>query len=671
MNKHNICIRLIFSLFVWLNLAMPLGAQRQMENLTRGLVAVKQADGTVFVAWRLFGTDPQDLAFNLYRITDNRAPVKVNNTPLSGATNFVDRLIESNRDILYLIRPVLKGQELAACKPVRAWKQDYLEIPIQPIAGYRPGDASVADLDGDGDYEIVLHQSSQARDNSHPGITGTPVFDAYELDGTHLWRIDLGLNIRDGEHYTQFMVYDLDGDGRAEMACKTADGTRDGQGKVLGDKDKDWRIHKEGDRTHGRILEGPEFLTIFDGRTGAALKTVDYLPNRYPIDGWGGIGGNGGNDNYGNRCDRFLACVAYLDGKRPSLVMCRGVYGRTVMVAWDWRNSQLTKRWVFDSESSARPFTNASPYSGMGGHSLSVADVDGDSRDEIVYHAMVVDDNGEGLHTSGFRHGDAMHISDMAPDRPGLEIFTIHENEGATVRFRTPGAALRDAHTGDVIWKQSPGIDVGAGLAADIDPRHRGYEMWGGPGGLRNVQGHEIGPKPRSTRWAIWWDGDLLRELLSGSTINKWNWETGREAKLFDTGLRGRRSYPCLAGDILGDWREELLVPGPDGKSLRLYTTTIPTEHRFYTLMHDPQYRLAMAWQNVVYNKPPHPGFFLGHGMNPAPRPNINLIGKGDAIARVKLYDPTIGITPIKILTGVRSVSLTLSDHPVILELSQ
>jgi len=628
-------IRIAIGLLLSLAAAAP--AQRQMENLTRGIVAVKQTDGGGYVGWRLFGTDPETVAFNLYRITGGRAPVKVNETPITGATNYVDRGADVNQSLQYFVRPVLNGEELAPSKPARAWDDNYLEIPIRRISEYRPGDASIADLDGDGEYEIVLHQMSRGRDNAFAGITGTPVFDAYELDGTHLWRINLGINIRDGEHYTQFMVYDLDGDGRAEMACKTADGTTDGTGKVIGEKDKDWRTYKEGDRTHGRILDGPEYFTIFDDQTGAALKTVDYIPNRYPINGWGGIGGNGGNDSYGNRCDRFLACVAYLDGERPSVVMCRGVYGRIVLAAWDWRDGKLTNRWVFDSGISYPPFEDASPYSGMGGHSLSVADVDEDGKDEIVYHAMVVDDNGQGLYSTGLRHGDSMHISDMYPDRPGLEVFTIHENEDETVRFKTPGAAMRDARTGKLLWRHSPGIDVGGGMAADIDPRHRGYEAWGGPGGLRDSHGNEMGPNPRSSGFVIWWDGDLLRELLTRSTVSKWNWETGTEQSLFATGARGGGRGPNIMGDFIGDWREELLMTAPDGKALRLYTTTIPTEHRIYTLMHDPQYRLAIAWQNVVYNKPPHPGFFLGDGMAPPPRPNIHLIGKGEAIASVKV----------------------------------
>ena len=616
-------------------LTSPGATPRQMENLNRGIVAVKQTN-SIYVGWRMFGTDPNTITFNLYRIVGNSEPVKVNDRPIGDSTNYIDKAADPNQELQYFVRPILDGKELEASKPVRAWDRDYLEIPIQAIADYRTGDASIADLDGDGEYEIVLHQTSHGQDNSFAGVTGTPVFDAYEMDGTLMWRINLGINIREGEHYTQFMVYDLDGDGKAEIACKTADGTVDGKGTVIGDKDKDWRTRKPGDRTDGRILDGPEYLTIFDGQTGAALKTVDYIPNRYPIDGWGGKGGNGGNDSYGNRCDRFLACIAYLDGVRPSLVMSRGVYGRTVLAAWDWRDGNLTSRWVFDTGSSYPPYDDASPYAGMGGHSLSVADVDADGKDEIVYHAMVVDDNGKGLYSTGFRHGDSMNISDMYPDRPGLEVFTVHENEDDTVRFQSPGAAMRDARTGEAIWINSPGVDVGAGAAADIDPRYLGYEAWGGPGGMRDSKGNDLGVKPRSTDFVIWWDGDLLRELVSGSNVNKWNWQRGVEERIFSTGARGGGRGPNLMGDFLGDWREELLMTSRDGRALRLYTTTIPTTNRIYTLMHDPQYRLSIAWQNVVYNKPPHPGFYLGDGMKIPPKPNIYLVGKGEAIESTK-----------------------------------
>ncbi len=618
-------------------LALPLSpaavhAQREMEALDRGLVAVRQEDGKVFASWRLLGTDPGAVSFHLYRVTGGKEE-RVNDVPLEGATCRIDEVPGGAE--AYFVRPVIGGNEGTPSGRAKVLGANFIEIPIQPIDGYRPGDASAGDLDGDGEYEIVLHQVSGARDNSFNGITGTPVLDAYKLDGTHLWRIDLGINIREGEHYTQFMVYDLDGDGRAEIACKTADGTKDGTGRIIGDKDKDWRNKEADSQRYGRILSGPEFFTIFDGKTGAALKTVDFIPGRDPIDGWGGIGGNGGNDSYGNRCDRFLACVAYLDGKHPSVVMSRGVYGRTVLAAWDWRGGELTSRWVFDSGVGKEPYDKASPYSGMGGHALSVADVDGDGNDEIVYQAMTIDDDGKGLYSTGRRHGDALHVGDFDPERPGPELYLVTENEDETVRFQTPGAGLHDAKTGSLLWSHSPGVDISDGVVADIDPRHPGAEVWGGRGGLRTIQGKEIGARPRNSDWVIWWDGDLLREIYGGFSIFKWDEKAGREERIFSAepasaGARWNRyagMRPTLAADLLGDWREELLVPGPGGKSLRLYTTTIPTSHRLTTLMHDPQYRLSIAWQNVSYNKPPHPSFFLGEGMKPPVRTEIKVVG--------------------------------------------
>ncbi len=603
-------------------------AQRLMEKMDRGVVAVANGND-VFVSWRLLATEPQTIGFHVYRQDGQGDSRLLTTEPLAAGTNFTDSTGGVNNATTYFVCPVIDGVAAERSKAAKVWRDGYLEFPIQLAEGYRAGDASIADLDGDGEYEIVLHQVNNPKDNSHNGITGSPILDAYEFDGTHMWRIDLGKNIRDGEHYTQFMVYDLDGDGKAEIACKTADGTRDGQGTVIGDNTRDYRNHDERSPSFGRILEGPEFFTIFSGETGAALKTVDYVPSRDPINGWGGIGGNGGNDSYGNRCDRFLACVAYLDGELPSVVMCRGVYGRIVMAAWDWRGGELTQRWVFDSGISYPPFSDASEYSGMGGHSLSVADVDADGRDEIVYQAMVVDDDGKGLYSTGLRHGDAMHISDMYPDRAGLEVFTVQENEDETVRFQTPGAAMRDARTGKILWSHSPGHDVGAGLAADIDPRHRGFEAWGGPGGLRNSSGESVGRAPRNKGYAIWWDGDLLRELVGrGGQVTKWDWESEQETPIPSAQGRGAPRGPNLLGDILGDWREEIMMASPDGRSLRIYTTTIPTEHRLYTLMQDPQYRLSITWQNVVYNKPPHTSFFLGHDMAVPPIPNIKIIGQ-------------------------------------------
>ena len=603
---------------------VPAGAQRQMEHLGRGMVAIHQGGGKVYVGWRLLGTDPDDIAFNLYRTADNGESVKLNDRPLTGSTNYVETDVDPSRSHAYFVKPVLEGEEGAASAsftlPADAPARPYIAIPLRTPEGCTPNDASVGDLDGDGEYEIVLHQAPGGRDNSQSGTTGEPVFEAYRLDGTLLWRIILGKNIREGAHYTQFMVYDLDGDGRAEFACKTADGTIDGRGKVIGDGDADYRDSR------GYVLDGPEFLTIFDGRTGAELVTIDYIPPRGSVRDWG--------DDYGNRVDRFLACVAYLDGQRPSLVMCRGYYTRAVLAAWNWREGKLTRVWTFDSDNGA---AGNRAYRGQGNHNLSVSDVDGDGKDEIVYGACAIDHDGTGLYSTGLGHGDAMHLSDIDPDRPGLEVFAIHENPRHSY-----GANLRDAASGKVIWGL-PLADPGRGLAMDVDPRHRGYECWANNSdGLYNCRGEKISDaKPRSCNMGIWWDGDLLREILDGSSadrwaggrggafIDKWNHLDGTTTRLLDGGdygcvtNNGTKANPCLCADLLGDWREEVIWRTADGRQLCIFTTTIPTDRRQYTLMHDPTYRLSVAWQNVAYNQPAHTGFYMGEGMEPPPRANV------------------------------------------------
>ena len=574
-------------------------AQRYMEKLGRGVVAINQGDGEVYVGWRMLGTDPNNIAFNVYRNS-----TRVNSQPITESTNLVDN--DGSTGATYTIRAVINGSEGESSTAAKVWSQNYLSIPLRTPEGCTPNDASVGDLDGDGEYEIVLHQSPRGRDNSQSGTTGEPIFEAYKLDGTFMWRINLGKNIREGAHYTQFMVYDLDSDGKAEFACKTADGTVDGKGKVIGDANADYRSSR------GYVLDGPEFFTIFDGQTGAELVTTDYIPPRGNVSDWG--------DDYGNRVDRFLACIAYLDGQRPSLVMCRGYYTRAVLTAWNFRDGELTHLWTFDSDDGT---PGNRDYRGQGNHNLSVGDVDGDGKDEIVYGACAIDDDGTGLYTTGLGHGDAMHLSDIDPNRPGLEVFSIHE------RPRHPyGANLRDAATGEVIWGLQLG-DPGRGLAMDIDPRHKGYECWANSSdGLYNCKGEKISDsKPRSCNMGIWWDGDVLREILDGVTIDKWDYTNGTVTRLLlaegCSRNNGTKSNPCLHADILGDWREELIVRTSDGSELRIFTTTIPTDRRFYTFMHDPIYRLSVAWQNVAYNQPAQPGFYMGDGMAAPPRPLI------------------------------------------------
>lgn len=614
--------RKIIFLFFSFILSFASFAQRQMEFLDRGLIAVPSGED-VLVSWRMLGTDPETVSFDLFKVENGGNPVKLNERRLDGGTNFLDTNFNKDANAHYFIRTFVGNALQDESNPVTAWEKPYLSIPLRTPKGYSANDASVGDLTGDGRFEIVVHMTGRGKDNSQKGMTDEPILHAYTLDGDFLWEINLGKNIREGAHYTQFMVYDLDGDGIAEVACKTADGTIDGLGNVIGDKQADWR------NEDGYILAGPEFLTVFSGRTGEALATTDFVPPRHPdsenptVDQLKEVWGDG----YGNRVDRFLGGIAYLDGKRPSLIMSRGYYTRTVVAAWNWRDGELSPVWTFDSHNPEQQ-----EYEGQGYHSLTIADVDGDGKDEIVFGAMVIDNDGTSLYSSGLGHGDAMHVSNIDPDRPGLEIFGIHE------RPDHPHAAnLRDALTGEVLWSY-PSQDVGRGLSIDIDPRHRGYESWAfgeGLNGLWNAKGEVISEnRPGSSNMAIWWDGDLLRELLDGVNIDKWDFENSVSERIFsgeDYNLiknNGTKSNPCLSADILGDWREELIARTADNKELRIFSTPIPTTHRLYTLMHNPHYRLSIAWQNVAYNQPPHTDFYFGEGMEKPEMPGIEVVGQ-------------------------------------------
>lgn len=624
-----------------------------MERLDRGVVAVRQADGRVFVSWRLLLDDPTTVTFDVYRWTEGQAPVKLNRSPIDRVTWLIDSLDTAVSEASYC---VCTGPFQPTPGNCFTLKGAYVRIPLQrpgpgEVGGrsytYSANDASVGDLDGDGRYEIILKwEPSITRNPPQPGLTGLQLLDAYTLDGHFLWRINLGPNIRAGAAYTQFLVYDLDGDGKAEVICKTADGTVDGTGAIIGNPDKDWRTLDPSSPFHGKIVDGPEYLTVFEGATGKALATAEYIPTRYPLDGWGGRGGNGGNDTTGGRPDRFSAAIAYLDGEHPSALFVRGWYGRTVVAAWDYREGILSSRWVFDS------VDGDNPYSGQGNHSVTVADVDGDGKDELCVGAMTVDHDGKGLYTTGLRHGDALHLADMDPSRPGYEVFGVHESEGKSVAFNTPGVAMFDAATGDILFSLGPGVDVGRGVSADIDPTRPGFENWGGPGGLRDVKGRTISmATPSSTNFVVWWDGDLTRELLDGTRIDKWDWTTETTRTLFRAegcaANNGTKATPCLSVDILGDWREEVIWRTADNSELRIYTSTHPTEHRLPTLMHDRVYRLGVAWQNVGYNQPPH----LGYSLETPP---------------LAFYDDfSQGLTHWLVESNSDSTTVTVNDHTV------
>lgn len=576
----------------------------QREKLGRGVVAVRENPSRVAVSWRYLESDPENQAFDVYRNGK-----KVNAKPITDATFFTDNYT-GNGEAKYEIR-ALKGDKTVASYTLPAdAPTGYLNIPLQrPELGvdpfgkeyfYNANDASIGDVDGDGEYEIILKwDPTNSHDNAHNGFTGPTYFDCYELDGTLKWRIDLGENIRSGAHYTQFLVADFDGDGKAELICRTADGTQDGQGKVIGDRRADWR------NLNGRIVSGPEYLSVFNGETGAEMATVDYIPPRGNIKDWG--------DGYANRSDRFLAAVAYVDGVRPSAVMARGYYTRSVLAAYDWDGKDLKVKWVFDSNT---PGNEA--YAGQGNHNLRVADVDGDGCDEIIYGQMAVDNDGNGLYSTGMYHGDAIHLlSDINDEK--YYVWGCHEN-------KKDGTTLREAATGKVILQYPSDKDIGRCMAADIDPNYPGVELWSpNSGGVRSFDGkviskqgdfkNEISAKV-PVNMAVWWDGDLLREMLDKNVISKYNWKTGEmenmlvmEDCMWNNGTKGN---PALQGDILGDWREEVLIRTADNQNLRLYVTTIPTDYRFHTFLGDPAYRSSIANQNIGYNQPAEPGFYFG-----------------------------------------------------------
>ncbi len=574
-----------------------------LEYLDRGIAAVNTGKG-MLVSWRYLANDDDNAVYKLYR--DNTL---IYTSEAGKATCYLDA--QGSASSKYRVDTLSSSGAVVSSENCRLISGNtYFDIPMTPPTGsgctYSPNDMSVGDIDGDGQYELfVKWDPSNSQDNSKGGKTGNVFIDCVRLDGTRVWRVDLGVNIRAGAHYTQFYVADFDLDGKAEMTCKTADGTKDGTGKVIGDSSKDYR------NSDGYVLSGPEYYTLFDGATGAALDTIDYEPARGTVSSWG--------DKYGNRVDRFWGSVAYVDGVHPCVITGRGYYTRMTATCYGVENKKLVKKWAFDTGNSS----SAVGY-GDGNHNSMPADVDGDGKQEIITGATCIDDNGKVLWNTDLGHGDAMHLADLDPAKSGLELWVCHEEKKSGW-----GVSYIDAKTGKIIFHNDGTKDTGRCGADNIWTGNAGAEMWGNGNEIKNVKGENLSISRPAMNFFIHWDGDLEREILDGgdakpATITKMN-ENGKIGSLLTTDgyltNNSTKGNPCLSADIFGDWREELIVRASDNKSVRIYCTPYATDYRITTLMHDAQYRMQVSSQNTAYNQPPHTSFFLGTGYDLPARP--------------------------------------------------
>lgn len=677
--------------------------KRVMEKLDRGTVAVK-TNGGVYLSWRLLGTESlTNQAFDIYRDSE-----KIYTTGEHDATCYTDS--KGTADNKYTVVP--KGEAIDKTEAVDVWTTNttykgrsvaYKDIAFNvPDGGktptdeeytYTANDMSVGDLDGDGEYEyIVKWDPSNSKDNSVVGYTGKVYLDAYELDGTLLWRIDLGVNIRAGAHYTQYMVYDFDGDGKSEVILKTAPGSKDGEGNYVskagknitkGDDTKDYR------NSSGLLMGedgGPEYLTVFNGETGVAMQTVDFDPPRSILTSskWG--------DSYANRSERYLAAVAYLDGVHPSVVMTRGYYTYVYATAYTWDGTDLKEQWLSTNtpteenggtgctvkyaDGTSKNNPNKTLYA-QGAHSVSVADVDNDGYDEIIFGSAVLDNDGTVLTYDGRGHGDAEHVSDFDNDGK-QEIFMAHE-AGKHNDDTIPYAVDIKRYNGDIMLQAAQG-DIGRGIMDNVDDE---YALSSGnlslfwsvaADGIYNQAGEKVGDIPNShgsnmENFAVYWDGDLGRELLDGNKLVKYSIKSGAERIYYNSKnstLPGSinnstKSNACLTADLFGDWREEIVLRYGDG--VRIYFSTIPTDYRLTTLMHDSQYRCAIAWQNVGYNQSPHTSYYIGSAAlaKDSGGNTLNYLAPNTSFTEVT-YPDTSSITPrptIKTTPEPVSVSVT------------
>lgn len=656
--------RLLFSVLYLLTAALTMATTLAPVNAGRGAVALKSQSKGIFISWRMLPGDNEGTTFDVIRDGTTIA------TGLGRATCYTDT--EGTPDNIYQIVTRQDGEIVDTADEVKPWADIYTTLRLdRPDGGvtpsgeayrYKPDDCAVADVDGDGQLELLVKwDPTNSKDNGTTGYTGEVIMDCYKMTGGRLWRINLGRNIRAGAHYTQIVFYDLDGDGRAELVCKTAPGSMDGTGRYVTNAATDAEIqaydnsadYRNTAGAAGCIMKGPELLTVFEGATGKAIHTIYYNPNRA-----GGVGGAARypatdfwGDSYANRSERYLACVAYLDGleKNPSAVFTRGYYTRAYLWAVDFDGERLNTRWLHastdaetvvltDSEGNSKTLTyttHTAPQGrlgntcyGEGAHNISVGDVDGDGCDEIMFGAAAVDNDGQMLYSTGLGHGDAIHLGDFAPDREGLEFYMVQEDAPY-------GWHLRDAATGSIIARQSGSDDTGMGTIADLDARWRGYEFWSSDKlEMYGISGEKVadityrGGSNMPHKHPVFWDGDVQQELYYDATIDKWNSGGGLDHVIQfhlygNSAATGGKPHACIFGDIMGDWREEVILWNKsDSCTLNIFTTNIPTQVRVPWLMTDHLYEMGITWQNIGYNMPPHLSYYLPDRVGTGPDEN-------------------------------------------------
>ncbi|MBQ9598986.1 MAG: bacterial Ig-like domain-containing protein, partial [Clostridia bacterium] len=641
---------------------------REMEKLGRGLVAVK-TDSGVFLSWRLLdsedailGSAKKGVSFKVYRDGSEIAT-------LTNATSYTDENVGTS----YSVAPVINGTVGERCAAVSVMPTNYFDIPLvtpetetvdykytdsetnELVDGtltynFFPADCSTGDLDGDGEYEIIVKWTSAEKDVGSPGspaYSGTVRFAAYKLDGTKMWSqdINLGKNVFSSAHTAQFLVYDFDGDGKSEMMVQTSRGSKDAKGNYVSKAanpatypniasltDEDNASADYRNAGWGLITTGDEYLTVFNGETGEAMDTIDLPTPRGEAIEWGDANGTAGN-----RVNRFMASVAYLDGEKPYAVYSRGYYmakeayavnldrQRTSIAGVSFENGRLNPKYRFDTNSKyPGSYEGSQIYAGNGNHNCAVADVDGDGKDEYMTGALCMEvdeqDRFRPRWCTFLEHGDALHIGDYDPTHKGFEFFTVQEDGGPNHYTGTEigyGMTVVDADTGEFLFRESASADTGRGVMASIGMGGY-YQIWSSKntnlymsnGGKDYTAGSKNG---LSQNFRVFWDGDLYDELLDGTNITNWN-GSGMTGVFNATGcvqINGTKANPSLQADLFGDWREEVVYPLSNGSALRVFTTTAPTNYKMKTLMQDPVYRSGVAAEQTAYNQPPHVGFYL------------------------------------------------------------